>query len=425
MNRVTPHLIPLFSGVHVSAVRSSLQQQSSEAQKVEVRWHAENERTFLVEAIFKHTVPTTFRQRLGFELQRTCPARIRLRSSPLAARFFPLLPVPTTFRQRLGFELQRTCPTRIRLRSARFRPLPLLGSCIEAGFYGSSSGISELLKLSTNCWTLSMSTKLTKYGKVSFKDILEVLKDLSGSFMFDDQRELSREAKASVIYSSDLQRAFETAQIIASKCGRLENSMTTTLLAFFLIQIVDQGHWLQKLGPFMVDPSTPTPPQSEDQSQSSTQPKCRRATRLKDLTFSRNADQKLPIQFDMSTGNVIGNNRARFTSFVALLGRSKASILIDKWDHVPEEVKNKYGKLMLTYDVPNNNLLRCKWISYAGQRWRGFKTDLTSRYIYAKLSHKNPYEIYKFLDEETWQAFRDKQSEHAFQGSLAIASYCS
>ncbi|WVZ04709.1 hypothetical protein V8G54_018055 [Vigna mungo] len=45
----------------------------------------------------------------------------------------------------------------------------------------------------------------------------------------------------------------------------------------------------------------------------------------------------------------------------------------------------------------------------------GFKTDLTSRYIYGKLSHKNPCEIYKFLDEETWQAFRDKRSEHAFQ----------
>ncbi|TKY55734.1 Phosphoglycerate mutase protein 4 [Spatholobus suberectus] len=33
---------------------------------------------------------------------------------------------------------------------------------------------------------------------------------------------LSRESKASVIYSSDLQRAFETAQIIASRCGGLE-----------------------------------------------------------------------------------------------------------------------------------------------------------------------------------------------------------
>ncbi|MED6177821.1 hypothetical protein PIB30_101664 [Stylosanthes scabra] len=33
---------------------------------------------------------------------------------------------------------------------------------------------------------------------------------------------LSREPKISVIYSSDLQRAYETAQIIASRCGGLE-----------------------------------------------------------------------------------------------------------------------------------------------------------------------------------------------------------
>ncbi|WVZ08145.1 hypothetical protein V8G54_021491 [Vigna mungo] len=144
----------------------------------------------------------------------------------------------------------------------------------------------------------------------------------------------------------------------------------------------------------MADPSSPTPPQSEEQNQSSTKPKCRRATRLRDLTFSRD------------------DNRARFTSYVALLGRSK----------VPEEVKNKiWQTIMLTYDVPNNNLLRSKWISYAGQRWRGFKSDLTSRYIYEKLSHKNPCETYQFLDEETWQAFRDKQLEHSFQEKRKVA----
>jgi broad specificity phosphatase PhoE len=35
---------------------------------------------------------------------------------------------------------------------------------------------------------------------------------------------LSRESKLSVIYSSDLQRASETAEIIASKCGGVEVS---------------------------------------------------------------------------------------------------------------------------------------------------------------------------------------------------------
>jgi probable phosphoglycerate mutase len=33
---------------------------------------------------------------------------------------------------------------------------------------------------------------------------------------------LSKGPKISAIYSSDLERAFETAQIIASKCGLLE-----------------------------------------------------------------------------------------------------------------------------------------------------------------------------------------------------------
>ncbi|WVZ22267.1 hypothetical protein V8G54_000811 [Vigna mungo] len=148
----------------------------------------------------------------------------------------------------------------------------------------------------------------------------------------------------------------------------------------------------------MADPSTPPPSQSEDKSQSSTQPKRRRATRLKDLTISRSADQRLPIQFDMSTGKVLGDNRVRFTSFVALLGRSK-----------------------LTYDVPNTKLLRTKWISYVGQRWRCFKTHLTSRYIHGKLSHKNPCEIYPFLNEEMWQAFRDKRLDPTFQEKRKVA----
>ncbi|WVZ17512.1 hypothetical protein V8G54_010494 [Vigna mungo] len=104
----------------------------------------------------------------------------------------------------------------------------------------------------------------------------------------------------------------------------------------------------------MADPSTPPPSQSEDKSQSSIQPKRRRATRLKDLTISRSADQRLPIQFDMSTGKILGDNRVRFTSFVALLGRSKVSILIDKWDHVPEEVKNQIWQTIMDISKKTN-----------------------------------------------------------------------
>jgi len=66
-----------------------------------------------------------------------------------------------------------------------------------------------------------------------------------------------------------------------------------------------------------------------------------RGTRLRELTVSRNEDQRLPIQFDMQTGKALGDNNTKFTNYMALLGRSKSAILIDDWDHVPEIVKNQ------------------------------------------------------------------------------------
>jgi len=43
----------------------------------------------------------------------------------------------------------------------------------------------------------------------------------------------------------------------------------------------------------------------------------------------------------MQTGKALGEISTKFTSYVALLGRSKSSILIDDWDHVPEIIKNQ------------------------------------------------------------------------------------
>ncbi|WVY92475.1 hypothetical protein V8G54_031563 [Vigna mungo] len=109
----------------------------------------------------------------------------------------------------------------------------------------------------------------------------------------------------------------------------------------------------------MVDPSTPSPSESEDQSQSSTQPKCRRATRLTDLTISRSVDQRLPIQFDMSTGKVLRDNRARFTSFVTLLGISKVlrnefkkELFPKLRDELLSEIKSEIASLGLTIQGP-------------------------------------------------------------------------
>jgi len=56
------------------------------------------------------------------------------------------------------------------------------------------------------------------------------------------------------------------------------------------------------------------PSQDGDKIQTSTKRKGRRGTRLRKLTVSRNADQGLPIQFDMQTGKALGDNSTKFTS---------------------------------------------------------------------------------------------------------------
>ncbi|WVY93816.1 hypothetical protein V8G54_032904 [Vigna mungo] len=124
----------------------------------------------------------------------------------------------------------------------------------------------------------------------------------------------------------------------------------------------------------------------------------RSGTWLRELTVTRNADHRLPIRFDMKTCKPLGENSTKFISYVALLGRSKASILCDDWDHVPENVKNQIWQSIFN-----------------------FKTMLTSRYIYGSKVDKNPYEKYQFLDEETWQAFKKKRLDPVFQAKRKAA----
>ncbi|XP_004487156.1 uncharacterized protein [Cicer arietinum] len=163
----------------------------------------------------------------------------------------------------------------------------------------------------------------------------------------------------------------------------------------------------------MNDPSVPS--QSELNAQS-TQKNVRRATLLKEfLALNRIAGQRISVEFDQSTGMPSGENKTKFKSHVAFLGRSEVSILIDEWDSVDENVKNQiWATILKIWDILNSEFLKKKWISYAGERWRAFKTCLTSRYIHGDLCNKSPLEVYDFLDEETWQAFIQKRKDPSF-----------
>ncbi|KAK7271448.1 hypothetical protein RJT34_27371 [Clitoria ternatea] len=154
---------------------------------------------------------------------------------------------------------------------------------------------------------------------------------------------------------------------------------------------------------------------SESEDAQTTQQKGRGATRLRNLTINLIAQRKIPIEFDETTGNAQGPNRARFKSYVALLGRSQASILKKEWKDVEVCVKEQiWQNIMLTYNVPDIDLLKRKWISFAGERWKAFKTHLTSKYIYGTLRNKSPWRKYEFLDEETWQRFVETRQDPTF-----------
>ena len=101
-----------------------------------------------------------------------------------------------------------------------------------------------------------------------------------------------------------------------------------------------------------MDHPSSTPSSQHGPDSQSTRKKGRHATRLRELTASRSSEQRIPIEFEPSTGNPLGPNRNQFKSYVALLGRSKASILKKDWDDVELRVKEQiwHSILVCEYD---------------------------------------------------------------------------
>ncbi|CAJ2660611.1 unnamed protein product [Trifolium pratense] len=152
------------------------------------------------------------------------------------------------------------------------------------------------------------------------------------------------------------------------------------------------------------------------QKSQSTKRTVRGATQMKKLAHALIDGQKLSIEFDESTAKPLGENKTKFRSYVAFLGRSKVSILTDDWDSVDQSVKDEiWTDILKVWDVPHSGFLRKKLVAYAGERWRAFKTNLTSRYIHGDLRDRSPLEIYNFLDEGTWQAFVQTRLDPSFQ----------
>jgi len=74
--------------------------------------------------------------------------------------------------------------------------------------------------------------------------------------------------------------------------------------------------------------------------------------------------------------------------------------------------------LQMTFDIPNAGTLKHKCLSAVAEDFRGFKTKLTSRYIYGSKKNEDPRELYKVIDEDTWRQFVESHTSEGWKVSL-------
>ena len=60
----------------------------------------------------------------------------------------------------------------------------------------------------------------------------------------------------------------------------------------------------------------------------------------------------------------------------------------------------------MNFEFTDDSKLKKKWISYAGTRWRGFKSQLTADYISKpKSGLARPWIRYSFMSKKQWNKF--------------------
>ncbi|CAJ2640733.1 unnamed protein product [Trifolium pratense] len=136
-------------------------------------------------------------------------------------------------------------------------------------------------------------------------------------------------------------------------------------------------------------------------------------TMMKAVENVRKTGIKIPIQFDLQTGECYGNNASHFKSYVALVARERCSITKDEWKHIPKTVKDAiWTDIKAVFVIPKfddekkNDHLKKIWFNYAGERWKDFKSRLTRTYITdPKPDDVPPYVKYKYIKKDIWEEF--------------------
>ena len=62
--------------------------------------------------------------------------------------------------------------------------------------------------------------------------------------------------------------------------------------------------------------------------------------------------------------------------------------------------------------------LKHRCLAAVAEDFRGFKTKLTSRYVYGSKKNEDPRELYTSIDEDTWRQFVESRTSERWKVSL-------
>ncbi|KAH1226145.1 hypothetical protein GmHk_11G032886 [Glycine max] len=175
----------------------------------------------------------------------------------------------------------------------------------------------------------------------------------------------------------------------------------------------------------------PPPPSTGVTSHSSSPPlkRNRKASRLRLLATRPVGAERPLVHVDPVTGKADGPHSKKFRTYLGIVARDKVDVTYENWKHVPITQKDLiWEDIQAEFDIPEASDLRTKKkiLQTVGERWRQFKSDLTSKWALAADKDSVDDTVCKMygISKEKWTQFcqsrRDPSWENVRKKAQAV-----
>ncbi|KAH1225534.1 hypothetical protein GmHk_11G032407 [Glycine max] len=166
----------------------------------------------------------------------------------------------------------------------------------------------------------------------------------------------------------------------------------------------------------------PPPPSTGVASYSSSPPlkRTRKASRLRSLATRPVGAERPLVHVDPVTGKADGPHNKKFRTYLGIVARDKVDVTYENWKHVPITQKDLiWEDIQAEFDIPKASDLRTKKkiLQTVGERWRHFKSDLTSKWALAVDKDSVDDTVCKMYDisKEKWAQFSQSRRDPSWE----------